>query len=53
MNMVSEWVRAMPEARILRLPKTGHFPHAEQPAIVFPAIESFLAKKWPKDATRK
>lgn len=53
MNMVSEWVRAMPEARILRLPDTGHFPHAEQPAIVFPAIESFLAKKWPKDATRK
>lgn len=53
MNMVSEWVRAMPEARILRLPKTGHFPHAEQPAIVFPAIESFLAKEWPKDATRK
>lgn len=53
MHLVSEWIRAMPDARILRLPKTGHFPHAEQPAIVFPAIESFLAKKWPKNAAKQ
>ena len=53
MEMVSEWVTALPDARILRLPHTGHFPHAEQPAIVFPAIETFLGGSWPKDATRK
>jgi proline iminopeptidase len=53
MAMVSEWVTALPNARILRLPHTAHFPHAEQPAIVFPAIEAFLSGRWPKDAVAK
>jgi proline iminopeptidase len=53
MAMVSKWVTALPNARILRLPHTGHFPHAEQPAIVFPAIEAFLGGGWPKDAAAK
>ncbi|MEA2338498.1 MAG: proline iminopeptidase, partial [Thermoanaerobaculia bacterium] len=50
MPMVSAWLTALPNARILRLPHTGHFPHAEQPAIVFPAMEAFLKGGWPKDA---
>lgn len=53
MRMVSEWVTALPNARILRLRETGHFPHAERPAIVFPAIETFLRGKWPKSAVEK
>ena len=53
MRMVSEWVTALPNARILRLHETGHFPHAERPAIVFPAIELFLRGKWPKSATKE
>lgn len=53
MAMVSKWVTALPNARILRLRQTGHFPHAEQPAIVFPAIETFLGGGWPKDAATK
>jgi proline iminopeptidase len=53
MAMVSNWVTALPNARILRLPHTGHFPHAEQPAIVFPAMETFLAGGWPKEAVGK
>jgi proline iminopeptidase len=53
MAMVSEWVTALPDARILRLAHTGHFPHAEQPQIVFPAIEKFLAGSWPDDAAAK
>jgi proline iminopeptidase len=53
MAMVSEWVTALPDARILRLPHTAHFPHAEQPKIVFPAIETFLGGGWPQgSATR-
>jgi proline iminopeptidase len=51
--MVANWVTALPNARILRLPHTGHFPHAEQPAIVFPAIEIFLNGGWPKEAVGK
>ena len=50
MAMVSDWVTALPNARILRLAHTGHFPHAEQPQIVFPAIEKFLGGGWPDDA---
>jgi pimeloyl-ACP methyl ester carboxylesterase len=53
MAMVSEWVTALPDARIIRLPHTAHFPHAEQPKIVFPAIETFLAGRWPKSAVGK
>ena len=53
MAMVSNWVTALPNARILRLPHTGHFPHAEQPAIVFPAIDTFLGGGWPKGAVGK
>lgn len=39
--MVREWT-AMPNARLLPLKETAHFPHAERPSIVFPAIEKFL-----------
>jgi len=53
MAMVAKWVTALPNARILRLAHTGHFPHAEQPKIVFPAIETFLGGGWPKDAAAK
>lgn len=41
-EMVEAWTRA-PHATLLRLPKTGHFPHAERPRRVFRAIEKFLA----------
>lgn len=43
-EMVAEWTRA-PHATLLRLPKTGHFPHAERPGKVFRAIERFLARR--------
>src|SRR6266852_3446464 len=42
MAMVAEWATALPNARLLRVPNAAHFPHAEQPAIVFDAIEKFL-----------
>lgn len=42
MTLVAEWATALPNARLLRLPDTAHFPHAERPEIVFPAIEEFL-----------
>lgn len=41
MAMVEEW-KALPNATLVKLPETGHFPHAERPEIVFPAIEKFL-----------
>lgn len=45
MALVAEWETALPHARLLRLAETAHFPHAERPEIVFPAIEEFLAAR--------
>ena len=42
MAMVEEWARALPNAQLVKVPNAGHFPHAEQPAVVFAAIEKFL-----------
>jgi pimeloyl-ACP methyl ester carboxylesterase len=53
MAMVSEWVTALPNARIMRLARTAHFPHAERPSLVFPAIETFLRGRWPRGAAPK
>jgi len=52
MSMVNEWVTALPNARILRVANAAHFPHAEQPQIVFAAIEKFVAGDWPENAER-
>jgi pimeloyl-ACP methyl ester carboxylesterase len=53
MSMVSEWVTALPNARILRVAHAAHFPYAEQPTIVFPAMETFLKGRRPEGAAEK
>jgi proline iminopeptidase len=44
MAMVAEWASALPNARLLKVSNAGHMPYAERPAVVFPAIETFLAQ---------
>lgn len=51
MDMVREWT-VMPNARILELKDTAHFPHAERPEIVMPAIAEFFEGMWPRGARR-
>jgi proline iminopeptidase len=34
--------RLIPEARLLRLPGVGHYPHLERPDVFFPAVDTFL-----------
>jgi len=43
MDLVEEWVSALPHARLLRVPRAAHFTYAERPVLVWPAVESFLA----------
>jgi proline iminopeptidase len=43
-----EWVASLPDAQLLIVPQAGHFPWAEKPEIVFPAINGFLMGKWPE-----
>jgi len=52
MDLVEEWVTALPDARLLRVPDAAHFAYAERPEIVWPAVETFLAGTWPANAVR-
>ena len=45
-----EWTRAIPNARLLVLEGTGHFPHAETPSTFFDAVQTFLDGDWPGHA---
>ena len=40
-----EWTASLPNAQLLIIPQAGHFPWAEKPEIVFPAIDDFLMGK--------
>jgi proline iminopeptidase len=44
MDMVEAWATYLPRAEMLRVPNAAHFPYSEQPDVVWPAIERFLAK---------
>jgi proline iminopeptidase len=43
MDLVEEWTTSLPHAQLLRVPGAGHFAYVEQPTIVWPAVERFLA----------
>lgn len=38
-----DYLRAMPDARLVTLPGVGHLPHEEAPAASLPAVQAFLA----------
>ncbi len=44
------WVMGYPEARLLVLSPSGHFPYIEQKEAVLTAINTFLGGEWPQDA---
>jgi proline iminopeptidase len=46
-----EWVRGQPNARIVLIDRSGHFPLYEQPEATLGAIETFLKGRWPAEAT--
>jgi proline iminopeptidase len=45
MDLVEEWVSALPNAILLRVPKAAHFTYAERPDVVWPAVERFLSRR--------
>jgi proline iminopeptidase len=44
-----EWANTLPQARLLVIPGSGHFPHLEAPEEYFPAVERFLSGGWPEE----
>jgi proline iminopeptidase len=47
------WAEALPHARLLLIPKSGHFPQVERPDLFFPAVERFLRGRWPREAVTR
>ena len=45
LDMVEEWVKAMPNARLIKVPRAAHFPYVERPDVVWPAVEAFFERK--------
>lgn len=45
MDLVEEWVTALPHARLFRVPWAAHFTYAERPELVWPEVERFLAER--------
>jgi proline iminopeptidase len=44
------WAAALPDARLLVLPRADHLPWVEQPARFFQAVDEFLQGNWPRGA---
>ena len=44
MDLVQEWVTALPHATLVRVPRAAHFTYAERPEFVWPVVERFLSR---------
>lgn len=44
------WAAAVPDGRLLVIPGGGHYPHVENPEIFYPAVDAFMAGRWPEGA---
>jgi proline iminopeptidase len=47
-----EWARLLPDARLLVLDDSGHFPFAEQPQEFARAVDEFVSGGWPPGAVK-
>ncbi len=47
---IKEWVAGEPNARLLVLQGTGHWPHYEKRGAVIEAVDAFLSGGWPPGA---
>jgi len=43
MDLVREWVTALPHARLVPVPRAAHFVYVERPELVWPVVEEFLS----------
>ena len=42
MDLVEEWLTALPHARLVKVPRAAHFTYVERPELVWPVVEKFL-----------
>jgi proline iminopeptidase len=43
MDMIEAWTTVLPNSELKRIEKAAHFPYVEQPDVVWPMMEEFLA----------
>lgn len=46
-RLLAKWREALPQAEVVELPRSGHWPHEEEPEKVIAAIDSLLATRSP------
>ncbi|WP_136625342.1 alpha/beta fold hydrolase [Dictyobacter kobayashii] len=44
-----EWVKTLPDSRLLSIPAVGHYPWLESPEIFMPAVIQFIQEQWPPE----
>jgi len=44
MDLVDEWIDALPNATLLKVPRAAHFTYAERVSFGWSAVERFLAR---------
>jgi proline iminopeptidase len=49
---VEAWASSYADGRLLVIERAGHLVHVERPDAFFPAVETFLAGRWPEGAVR-
>jgi proline iminopeptidase len=47
LNATREWVKSLPNSRLLLIPNAGHGPWVDQPEAVISAMDAFLRGSWP------
>lgn len=50
LDTAREWAAAIRGSRLLVVPRSGHMTYVESPGIFFPAVNEFLAGRWPAEA---
>jgi proline iminopeptidase len=48
-----DWAAHYPDGRLLVIERAGHIVHVERPDAFFPAVEAFLAGRWPEGAAAR
>jgi proline iminopeptidase len=52
LDATREWVKSLPEARLLLIPNAGHQNFTDQPEAVISAIDEFFRGNWPPGSTK-
>ena len=53
LDATQEWVKSLPDARLLLIPQAGHQNWVDQPEAVISAMDEFFRGSWPAGSSNK